>query len=398
MWTIFMVSLLQMAGMAISPALNQMKTVAFPQYSLFAIQTVLAISSLTMPCVSLLSAAAIRRGFITKRSTVAVGLFALGLAGLLSLILNKALWQLGVLSAITGFGSGCYLTTAISIMMDRFEPTERRRISGHQAVFVNMGAILAGLLGGFLAAWQWYGGYLVFVAGIPMGVLALILLPRENRTKAARSDAPKQAFKVKPIIFYYAAIVIVFMLAFAVIGGNLAVHMAESGINNPAVVGALTSFQMVGGALFGFIFGRFSAKFKDYTLVIAFFLLFAGLTILSVFHASLICAFIGVFLTGISITMIGPQCIFSSSNHVDTHSSALASSLVSGLAPGLGGFLSPIIFTNLTDALVKDSTNFRYQFVAFFALACAVAVAGITYVRSKRNRESLAKAVCEELS
>ena len=397
MWTFFLVSLLHMAGMAISPALNQMKTVAFPQYDLVSIQTALALSSLTMPCVSLLSAAAIRRGFLTKKSSVALGLFSLGLTGILSLFLNGSLWHLRVLAILTGFGSGCYLTTSISIMMDRFDADERRKISGYQSVFVNAGAILAGVLGGLLASWRWHGGYLFFLVGIPLGVLTLLLLPEEKRTALVRGT-PKQVFKIKPIVFYYTAVIAVFMLSYAVVGGNLAVHMAASGVKSTAVVGTLTSFQMVGGAVFGFFFGKSSVKFRDYLITGAFLLLFVGMTILNIFHSSLVCAYIGVFLAGISITMIGPQCIVSASDHVNTRSSALASSLLNGLAPGFGGFLSPIVFTSLTDALVKDSTNFRYQFVAFFALACAAAVTVVTRVRAKKNRGSLTEAVCKELS
>lgn len=398
MWTIFMVSLVQMAGLAITPALNQMKTIAFPQYSLSDIQTTLAISSLVMPAVSLLSAAAIRRGLVTKRLVVTTGLFALGLAGVLSLFLHRLLWNIGLLSAITGFASGCYLTTAISIMMDQFDTAQRQKISGFQSVFVNGGAVLMGLLGGLLAAWKWHGGYMVFLIGIPMGLIAIFTLPKEKRTKAASAEKAKQKSKIKPDIFYYAAIIGVFMLAYAACNNNLAVHMANSGVNNTAIVGTLASFQMVGGALFGFVFGRVSSKFKDYVLVLAFTCLFLGLTILNVFHTSLPMAYVGVFLAGISISMLGPQCIFSASHHVDKNSSALASSLINGLAPGLGSFLSPVIFTNLTTALAGNNTNFRYQFVAFFVLACGIAVAVMTYRRGKKEKTSVTQTICEELA
>ena len=390
MWTVFIISLLQMVGLAVTPALNQMKTVAFPQVPLSGLQTVLALSSLVMPGVSLLTAAAIRRGIVTKKSVVVTGLFILGTAGFLSLFLHAALWHLAVLAVLSGCGAGCYLTTAISFIMDRFEPAERRKISGYQSIFVNSGAVLAGLFGGVLAAARWYGGYLVYLVGIPVGVAALVLLPKESKPGAVGPERTGRKAKLKPAVFFYAATVALFMLGYAACSGNLAVHMAESGVKSTAVVGTLTSFQMVGGALFGFVFGRFSAKFKDYTLAIAFGMLFLGLTILNVFHGSLVWAYIGVFFAGISISMLGPQCIYSASHHVDATTSALASSLINGLAPGLGSFLSPVIFTNLTTAIAGESTNFRYQFVAFFSLACGIVLAVLTAMRTKRARNTAA--------
>jgi MFS family permease len=398
MWAVFMISMLQMPALAIMPSLNLMQTVAFPNHSLSEIQTVLALSSLVMPCVSLLSAAAVRRGLVTKKTLVVTGLFILGFVGILSLFLHTSLWNLAVLSAVTGVATGCYITTTISIMMDQFDSGTRQKVLGLQAIFLNIGAILAGLFGGLLAAWRWYGGYMFLLVGIPLGVLALFSLAKETRTRAVVTGAVRQKLKIKPQVFYYTAIVTVFLLAISVCGGNLAPHMAESGVKNTAIVGTLTSVQMAGGAVFGIIFRRFSRKFKDYTLFFAFFSLFCGLTMLNVFHASLICAYIGVFLAGMSSAMIGAQCNFAASHHVDERSSALAASLINGLAPGLGGFLSPVIFTNLTNAIVKDSTNFRYQFVAFFALACGIALAIITRFGAGRGGKSLVETVCEESS
>ena len=398
MWAILITSLMHMGTMAISPALNQMKTVAFPQIALSKIQTAFATSGLVMPCISLLSAAAIRYGLVTKRTVVAIGFLIQGLIGILSLFLHSELWHVALLSGMSGFAAGCYLTTSISIMMDQFDTVQRRRVMGYQSVFVNTGAILLGICGGLLAAWRWYGGYLILLAGMPMAVIAFLALPREKRSRSAGAVAAGSKSKLKPVIFYYTAIIAVFMMTSAVCGYNLAVHMAAAGVGSTAVVGTLTSFQMVGGAIIGFVFGRLSAKLKDYMLTVGFTCLFIGLTILSVFHTSLPCAFAGVFFSGVSLSIVGPQCIISSAGHVDKRSSALASSLINGLAPGFGNFLSPIIFTNLTDAIVKDSTVFRYQFVAFFALACAAVLAVVTYARARRARLSLTEAVCEELS
>ncbi len=394
MWTIFITSLMSLAGFAISPALNQMKTIAFPQHTLSEIQTALVMNGLMMPCGSLLSAAAIRYGLMTKRSVVAFGFFFLGFTGILALFLHSALWNLALLSGMIGFSMGCYFTTLLSILMDRFSGVQRRKVLGYQTVFVYTGAVMLSIFGGFLAAWRWYGGYMIMLIGIPMGILSLLALPKEQRSRTVGKKRQKHRTKLSPVVYYYTVIIIVFMMLASSCNYNLAVHMAASGIDHAAIVGTLASFQMIGGAMFGLVFGRFSVRFKDYTLAIGFFCLAFGLLLLSVCGTSLVLAFTSVFLTGIAMSMLGPQCTSSMSEHVDSGSSALASSLINGLAPGLGGFLSPIIITNVTTALFGESTSFRYQFVAVFAVVCAVIVALLTYVRSKRDKEELTQAAC----
>jgi MFS family permease len=398
MWAIFVISLMSLAGLAISPALNQMKTIAFPQHTLSEIQTALVMNGLMMPCASLLSAAVIRYGLMTKRIVVTFGFFLLGLTGILAQFLHSALWNLALLSGMTGFAMGCYFTTILSILMDRFSGAQRQKVLGYQTVFVYVGAVLLSVFGGLLAVWRWYGGYLILLAGIPMGIISLLALPKDKRIRTAGNKKPGQSASLKPVVYYYTAIIIVFMMLSSSVNYNLAVHMAASGINNAAIVGALASCQMIGGAVFGLIFGRFSARFKDYTLAIGYVCLAVGLIILSVCGASLVLAFVSVFLTGAAMSMLGPQCTSSMSEHVDAGSSALASSLINGFAPGLGGFLSPMIVTNVTTAIAGESTRFRYQFVAAFAIICAVIIAIFTHLRAKKDSARLTEALCRELA
>ncbi len=390
MWTVFMVSMVQMVNMAIMPAVNQM-TIAFPELSLSSIQTMLSLTGIVMPCASLLSALLIRHGFVTKKQVVVFGLFMLGFTGILVQVLHAKFWHLAVLSTTSGIASGCYLSTVISIMMDRFDRTERQKLSGYQSVFVNTGAVLCGFFGGILASWQWFGGYFIMLVGIPMGIFTLFALPKEER-KAAATKKPKTKSKINPNIFYYTLVIILFMIIYSVCSANLAVHLANAGMGGTKLAGTLTSFQMVGGALFGFVFGRISSVLKDYLLVVAFASLGIGLTILNI-STSLVSAFIGVFFVGISISMLGPQCVFSASNCVDVHTSAVAASLVNGIAPGVGTFLSPVIITNLTTAIAGESTNYRYQFAAFVALALGAVLAVLTTMRAKRKGRVRAESV-----
>lgn len=389
MWTVWAVSLLQMIGSATAPAMNIMKTTVFAQYPLAQLQTVMALTGLVSPVISLTSAELIRRGLLRKKTVVVTGLVTLGLTGLLALVLHGALWQLGLLSVLTGVASGCYLSTVLSIMVDKFEPRERQVVTGLQSVFVNGGGFLISVLGGLLASWHWYGGYLILIAGLPVGLLAVLTLPKEAPVKKGATGQQGGRSRFDRAIFFYAVAVLAFMLLFGSINQNLAIHMAAAGFENPALVGVITSIQMAGGVVFGFVFPKLTRRMGDWILLLAFLLVAVGLTLMNVGHSSLLVNGLGVFLAGASLSLIGPHCVVAVSGCVDCNTSALATSLITGLAPGLGSFLSPVLFTPLTTWLGGPSTNYRYQFIAIVGLVCALGLAAYLGARQK-NRSRVA--------
>lgn len=393
MWTVWIVSLVQMISAATAPAMNVIKTSVFSQYPLSTIQAVLSLAGLVSPFVALFTAELIRRGLVTKKSVVLTGLFMLGATGLVSLFLHTQLWHLGLLSVLTGVASGCYLSTVLSLMMDKFSSNERQTVTGLQSVFVNVGGFLISLIGGVLAAWHWYGGYLILLVGIPIGIMSILTLPKEERTRAGKKTDTDEKSRFDKKIFFYATTVFIFMLLFSVVNANLAVHLSSSGFKNTALVGGITSIQMAGGIAFGFVFPKLVRIFNDKLIYIAYFMLFISFSMLNLFHTSLALMSISIFLAGASLSLIGPHCVVAVSHCVDAKTSALATSLITGLAPGLGSFLSPVIFTNLTTAIGGDSTNYRYQFVAFTALIMGVAVAVVQNFRDKRERSDKVQGV-----
>jgi type II secretory pathway component PulF len=99
-------------------------------------------------------------------------------------------------------------------------------------------------------------------------------------------------------------------------------------------------------------------------------------------------SFVGVFVTGTAMSMMLPQCMFSTSKVVNENTSALATSLTSCIAPGFGGFFSAIVFTNITQALYGDSTVLRYRFAAIVALVFAAGLFVLVTYRAKRSKKA----------
>lgn len=383
MWTILIIALVQMPALALSPAIHLIQTQAFPDKTLAQVQTVMGLTNLASPLVSVLAALLINRGLISKKTAAVAGLGFLFLTGLFTILFHTAFWHLYIISILLGVATGCYMTNAFGLMFDNFDDDARQVIAGYQTSAINTGGILLSLLGGVLATQMWYGGYLLFLVGLPIAVLALVTVPNYLSPKKGTSAGEAGSARLHPGVFYYAVIACLFMMIYGVCGSNISTHL--SGIGNSATSGIASALQMGGGVVAGIFFGKLSAKLKDMIMVMACAAIFVGFMILSLFSSSLVMNFIGVFIAGMSLSMMLPHCTYRVSTLVDSATSATATVIATSIAPSLGGFLSPVVYTNLTTALFGNSTVARYAFVGGVALVFGAVLLVLTLVRGKRQ-------------
>ena len=145
---------------------------------------------------------------------------------------------------------------------------------------------------------------------------------------------------------------------------------------------------MAGGVCSGLFFSKLSKKLGDNIMVLSMCLLFAGLLLLSFVRSSIVLALIAVFLCGSSLSMFNPWCTYGVSVYSDPTNSAVTSVIISAIAPSAGGFLSPVVFTNVTNAMQTGSTAFRYRFVAAFVIIVAAAL----FLWNRTHKGAAAKA------
>jgi MFS family permease len=383
MWTILIIALVQMPGLALSPAINLIETLAFPEKSLAEVQTVIGLTNLAAPVTSIIAMLFINRGLITKKLATVAGLCFLFLTGLFALLFHTAFWHLYIISILLGLATGCYMTNAFGLMFDNFSDDARQVISGYQTSSINVGGILFGILGGLLATSIWYGGYLLFLIGLPIALLALFTVPGYKSPKLKASDDTTEKNRLNPGVYYYALIAFLFMMIYVVSGSNLSTHLSK--IGSAATSGLASAIQMGGGVVSGILFGKLSAKLKDMIMVLACGAIFVGFMILSLFPTSLPLCFIGVFIAGMSLSLMLPHCTYRVSTLCNAATSAAATVIATSLAPSLGGFLSPVVYTNLTTALFGENTVARYAFVGGVALVFGVVLFFLTLARKKRD-------------
>ena len=384
MWTILIVALIQMPGLALTPGINQIRTTAFSDYSLGLVQTALAFSSLAQPASAFCAAFLINRRIVSKKAVIIFGLCLLAVNGLMATLLNTEFWHLILLSIVLGVSTGCFISNMFGLMFDNFEHAERQAIAGYQSAVINAGGIIMGLMGGLLATYMWYGGYLMLLMGLPAAVLVFFTVPNYKvPVREKESEKKKTKEKLNPRVYYYCIIAFLFMMTYAVCGGNISTHIAAAGTGDSATAGMAVAFMMGGGVVSGMFFGKLSDKIGDYSLSCGLFAVFAGYTILSIFPMSLPLTYTAVFLVGVSLSIMLPRCIFMVSTlAVDPSTSATATALITIASPSLGGFMSPIVITNLTTTLFGESTVARYRFVSFIVVSIAILVAILTMLNN----------------
>lgn len=393
MWTIFLIAALQMPQYALTTGIDLLHEKIFPDYSLATIQTVILLPSLLVAVFGVVAALLTRYYKISKKSSVIFGLALLALTGILPIFIHSEFWQLVVFSIIMGTGEGFLVPIAVSIMFDNFKEKERQFISGLQFSFVAGGCIFLSVVGGLLTRVIWYGGYILLILAIPVLLMALYSIPNDKKRLAARQEHQlvQKRTKLHTDVYYYSALAFIFLLLYTVTNSNLSSHLAEANLGDSAVTGVANAVMMTGGILMGIIFGKVSSIIKDHIITLSFVLIFVGYTVLNLLQNYLLADFIAVFIVGMTMSMIIPQCMFDISKHVDKTNSATATMIFSSIAPGFGGFLSAILFTNLTVLLGGDSTQFRYQFVGFVSLVAAVFVFFNTRRRAKKSEISQEK-------
>ena len=387
MVTVLFLMFTQLPYLAIMPSIDIIHKHVYIDKTIAEIQTALMLNGIVAVFSGILTSFLIQKSIISKKAAVVWGTAIGGLTGVIALLFHTQFWQLIMCSTILGIGFGASSPNTQSILMDTFDEQEVHFISGIQFSCLNAGGIVFSLLGGFIVSPAfWYAGYVVLLVTLPVSILSAITIksrktPKEDKRNKTRVIKPT---KLPRDVYYYFSLSLVYAILQNVSTSNLATHLRIAEIGDAGTAGAATALMLGGGVLMGLLFQPISKKFGDYTISASFSSLAIGLTALNLFSHSIIIAFAAMFIIGLGLTLMLPQVAFSVSRLVDETNSATASMLLACISPGAGTFFSPVIITNIT-SIFSGSTNFRYQFTGFLALAVALFAAINTKRRASRG-------------
>ncbi len=108
-----------------------------------------------------------------------------------------------IFRALQGLGGALIFGTGVAILTCVFPPGERGRVLGINTAAVYLGLSLGPVLGGFLTAR--FGWRSIFLANVPIGLAALVLLFRN--LKGEWADAKNEAFDIVGSVLFSAGLV-----------------------------------------------------------------------------------------------------------------------------------------------------------------------------------------------
>lgn len=171
-------ALTSLPGLAVSPILGDL-TKIFPKATDLDIQMLTSLPSLLIIPFILLG------GKLTEKvdfvRILKIGLWLFAASGILYLISNK-MWQLIIVSALLGIGSGLIIPLSTGLISKYFVGTYRVKQFGLSSAITNFTLVIATAVTGYLAEVSWHLPFLVYL-------LPLISILLVGHLKESRSDA-----------------------------------------------------------------------------------------------------------------------------------------------------------------------------------------------------------------
>lgn len=243
-----------------------------------AVNFILSGPSLISAFVSATAGVIIQKSGSKKAMSVGFGFYAAG--GLLMLFFDSL--AVAVLArALQGVGMGLVGVSAIVIISEVF--TDESMRSTMMGIYSSSMSILGALLSfvsGIMASENWKNAYLLFLTAVPILIMIVIALPGQAKHPAAHADITQQessqgcdekmpwAHVIRMNLAYA-----VFNVIYCVVYYQIAVIMAEKGIQNSSLNGLLSSIGTLGCLVVCLLFGAVFGKAKRFTVTIPYVLL-----------------------------------------------------------------------------------------------------------------------------
>lgn len=161
-------ALTSLPGLAVSPIWGQLTTI-FPHATELDIQMLTSLPSLLIiPFVLLAGKLAEKRDFVRL---LKAGLWMFAASGVLYLFSDK-MWQLMVVSALLGIGSGLIIPLSTGLVSRYFTGEYRVKQFGYSSAITNVTLVVATAVTGYLAEVNWHLPFVVYL--LPLVSLLLV--------------------------------------------------------------------------------------------------------------------------------------------------------------------------------------------------------------------------------
>ncbi|MFC1908947.1 MFS transporter [Chloroflexota bacterium] len=300
LWIILASSTLSvMAGAIIAPVLNLMgeELGVVPELARLIITTHGIFIALCSPFIGMIiDRIGVKKPFV-------FGLVIYGLAGGSGLLITNY-WLLIVSRMILGIGVAATFTSITVIILNLYAGSERNKVMGWRASSNSIGGVIWPLLGGFLGTFSWHLPFVAYLAGVPLGLLALLSIPeahRETTRVSGSTDSSQSALglvKNIPILYVICGLAFLTNLLLYAIVVFMPKLVEQLGIVSPFYIGILISTSSLAAGITSLVYGRIKAKlsYKAIVVVVMALWVIGFITMSQAFY---------VWVVGLSITLYG---------------------------------------------------------------------------------------------
>jgi len=268
-----------------------------------------------------------------------------------------------------GVGAAAVFAGTTVALLSYYQGAQRDTVMGWRSTAISLGGVVWPLLAGAIGGLSWHAPFAIYLIGVPLGLLALLALPRTDPAPATdgTGDGGERILPLlmrRPALLgYYGLLIVASLLLYGLAVFN-PFRLAEIGIEKPFLVALISTTASVTMSLVGLWYAKLRSVLGYGPLLritaVCWTLAFALLGLTG--HAALVVIGNGLFGLGMGILMPAVTVLIG-----DTAPPALRgqATALSGTASFAGQFCSPLILGPLV-----DSTSVKTGF-----LACAGAAA-----------------------
>lgn len=240
-----------MSGAAVAPAVADI-IAHFPNASALLGKMVLTTPALSIIPVALITGMLSSR--VPRKRLVYTGIFFYITGGFGGGMADSIPFLLTMRAAL-GIGVGILMPLSTGIIADLWTGYEKTKTMGYASASTNLGAIIATLLSGLLAAISWRAAFYIYLLGVLVWILVFFFLPDQRPKPKGGKKAGKPGGDMGVYALWGAGMFMV-MAAFYTIPVNIALYIQENGLGDSRMAGLAMAVMTASSFLTGLVFGR----------------------------------------------------------------------------------------------------------------------------------------------
>lgn len=351
-----------MAGAAVAPALNVIKT-HFADCNPMFIQMIISMPAIFIFLISFVFPKLCKH--MGTRTLVMLGLVLYTAGGCAAGVFDNIIIVL-IMRALVGLGVRIIMPLSTGLLSFYFPPEKQPHLMGLSSAMNQMGGVIATLISGLLASISWRASFLVYLLGLICIVLCAVFMPNDRMHNQEHHDNAKGHWSVFKNNHVLIIAMFLHMSVFFVYPANFAIETVKEGIVPAGMIAVIMAGMDLIAFVGGLLFVHTSRLLKQYMRFAAPLMFIVGYALIAFiggwFGVITGSALIG-FSNGIGVPFIMSEATIKAGKSATTTIMPMISA-----ALYLGQFLCPILTSIVTALFGSNILYLPY----YFALVLSV--------------------------